>query len=178
MLRCLLLFISILIISTELQAQQYGNALGIRVDRNTVGINFKQRVFKFSTVDAIMAFNLEEGYLKGLYSIHKPILYKGLNYYYGGGAHAGIYRGVGPYIGLDLTVGLELKVPVLPLLVSADFTPSVHLNHPRNIQLQTGIAVLFVMRSERDIKRNKRKRGKSKKKKGALGDKLDGFLNR
>jgi len=171
----LLLFLSLL--SSQVYSQKYGNALGIRVDRNTVGVIFKQRLLKSATLDGLLAFNTLEAYAKGLFNIHKPILYKGLNYFYGVGGHVGYYREAGPYMGLDLSVGLELKVPALPLLVSADVTPSVHVNHPRRIQLQTGVSVLFVMRSERDIRKKKRKRNK-KSNGRSLKERLNDALDR
>jgi len=183
MLRFVFLVFLILSLGSELRAQKYGNAIGIRVDQSVlgidraVGVQFKQRLFKFSTAEAVIAFNLNEVYAKGLYNIHKPILYKGLNYFYGAGAHLGMYRGEGPFIGLDLTVGLELKVPALPLLITADITPRVNVNHPKSIQLHVGAGVLFVMRSERDIRRNKRKRKNKRDGKDSIGEKLERLLS-
>lgn len=179
MLKPSVLLVFLILLMSDIQAQKYGNALGIRVDQSllgvdrAVGVHFKQRMFKSSTAEAILAFNLNEVYAKGLYNIHKPILYKGLNYFFGAGAHAGVYRGEGPFVGLDLTVGLELKVPALPLLITTDFTPRVNVNHPKSLQVHIGAGVLFVMRSERDIRRNKRKREKKRDGKDSMGEKLE-----
>ena len=152
----LLLILSMLIGSATVSAQKYGNALGLRADGQTLGILYKHRVMDTHTVDGLLAFNSYESYLKGSYNIHKKILSKSLNYYVGAGGHIGRHEISGGYVGADLTLGLEFKLPVLPVLAAVDVNPAFHIGREDNVQILTGLSVLYVINTERDVRKSKR----------------------
>lgn len=159
----LLLIVFLFIGSAKINAQKYGAAGGLHADRHTVGIQYKHRILETHTIDGLLAFSSTERYVKGTYNIHKRIFTKSFNYFLGAGGHIGSIDvaadASGLFLGLDAVVGLEFKFPALPVVAAVDFNPTLHLNRSDNIQLLTGISLLYILQSERDV----RKKNRSKK---------------
>lgn len=82
------IFILLLFSSQILVAQSYRTAVGLRLGTN-IGISAKQKVAKFSTLEAIFApsLNSDETSFDLLFAQHKRILSKRFNIYVGGGLH-------------------------------------------------------------------------------------------
>lgn len=156
-----LLMLVAFLFCTELSAQKYITALGLQGGNGEIGVTFQQRVFGTSTVEGLLTFSTNHITMNALYEYHKPILTKGLNYYVGGGPHFGQLKDEGPFVGATGIVGLEFKFPVLPIVFGASLRPEFHLNHPNNFELKSGIAVRYVLRTQRE--QNKSRKQKSKK---------------
>ncbi len=141
-------------------AQQYISAVGIRATRTQFGVTLQQRVLPQSTVEAQLQFGLGKIVLGGLFEIHKPLLSKGFNYYIGGGYHVGRDLNDGAFSGPDLIAGLELKIPALPLQLSADVKPTFNLNGGRWFGIETGLAVRYILVPDRSNKNKRRNQNK------------------
>jgi hypothetical protein len=133
----------------------YKNGLGLRAGGYSSGGTFKHFISGKNNV-ALEALLTTEYRAKGarltvLLEKHLPVAdLKGLQFYYGAGAHAGSYRGryyyyerlyyynKGKYkaynavyeddrnyvvFGADLILGLEYKMPDLPFVVGVDYKP-------------------------------------------------------
>ena len=159
-------------------AQRYNTALGVRIDRNMLGITAKQRVFKTVAVEGIVAGNTEALIGTALLEKHYPIAGRGLSAYMGGGVHLGGAESGGVILGPDIILGAEFKLPFMPLLLSADLKPAYHFRTVSNeetnisrINFSTAISVRYVISKEtsKDRKRyRERKRGRRDREKEKL----------
>ncbi|MGB3848528.1 MAG: hypothetical protein WA958_01060 [Tunicatimonas sp.] len=158
-------------------AQRYNTAIGARIDRRMLGITVKQRVFKTVTVEGILAGNSEAMIGTLLLEKHYPIIGRGLNAYMGGGAHLGGANTGGVILGPDLLLGVEFKLPFMPLTVAGDLKPSYHFRTVSNeqtdisrIDFSTALSVRYVIGKEtredrqryRERRRTRRDRDKAK----------------
>ena len=80
---------------------------------------------------------------------HFPLLGKRLNVYVGGGIHAGDDKDRGSFYGVDLITGVEYKVNALPLLLSLDFKPSIHIDHEDWLTPSTAFSLRYVFIKEK-----------------------------
>ena len=136
-------------------AQRYNTAVGARIDRSMLGITVKQRVFKTVTVEGILAGNSDALLGTVLLEKHYPIIGRGLNAYMGGGLHLGEAERGGTLLGPDLLLGVEFKLPFMPLTVAGDLKPSYHVRTvPREesnisrINFSTALSVRYVIGKE------------------------------
>ncbi len=158
-------------------AQRYSTAIGARIDRSMLGITVKQRVFKTVTVEGILAGNSDAMIGTLLLEKHYPIIGRGLNAYMGGGAHLGAAESGGTILGPDLLLGVEFKLPFMPLTVAGDLKPSYHFRTVQNeqtdiprIDFSTALSVRYVIGKEtredrqryRERRRTRRDRDKAK----------------
>ena len=158
-------------------AQRYSTAIGARIDRRMLGITVKQRVFKTVTVEGILAGNSDAMIGTLLLEKHYPIIGRGLNAYMGGGAHLGAAESGGTILGPDLLLGVEFKLPFMPLTVAGDLKPSYHFRTVSNeqtdiprIDFSTALSVRYVIGKEtredrqryRERRRTRRDRDKAK----------------
>ena len=157
--------------------QRYSTAIGARIDRSMLGITVKQRLFKTVTVEGILAGNTEAMIGTLLLEKHYPIIGRGLNAYLGGGAHLGGANTGGVILGPDLLLGVEFKLPFMPLTVAGDLKPSYHFRTVQNdetdisrIDFSTALSVRYVIGKEtredrqryRERRRTRRDRDKAK----------------
>lgn len=154
----------IALFSTDLLAQRYGTAGGVRSGRREMGISLKQRLMPRTTAEALVMIGLKQYSVHGLLEYHYPIIDKGLNYYIGAGIHTGHRRNHGQFYGMDVLLGLEVKIPALPLLLSADFKPMAHLNHSKSTQWETGISIRYIFVTHKDLKKRKKAKEKEERK--------------
>ncbi len=158
-------------------AQRYNTAIGARIDRSMLGITVKQRVFKTVTVEGILAGNSDAMIGTLLLEKHYPIIGRGLNAYMGAGAHLGAANTGGVILGPDLLLGVEFKLPFMPLTVAGDLKPSYHFRTVSNdetdisrIDFSTALSVRYVIGKEtredrqryRERRRTRRDRDKAK----------------
>ncbi len=123
--------------SVAASAQDYQTSLGLR-GGFAQGITFKHFISEDVAIEALAETRWRGLLLTGLIQRHRPALdVQGLNWYYGGGAHIGFwaYHRNNPWwtrhedesylvLGLDVILGLEYKLPDLPLVVAADWKPA------------------------------------------------------
>ena len=158
-------------------AQRYNTALGARIDRSMLGITVKQRVFKTVAIEGILAGNSDAMVGTVLLEKHYPILGRGLNAYMGGGLHLGQAEQGGTLLGPDLLLGVEFKLPFMPLTVAGDLKPSYHIqsvareeSNISRINFSTALSVRYVISKEtskdrqryREHKRARRDRQKDR----------------
>ena len=121
----------------------YHTGFGVRLG-NAPGVTLKKMLNQTSALEAqLEAFRITdyEGFIvTALYEYHtNAFQVPRLNWYFGGGVHAGAYDrrtneevinttesdSNGVLYGLDATVGLEYKFPEWPFTVGADIKPSL-----------------------------------------------------
>ncbi len=153
--------------TTLLSAQSYITAGGIRLGTDW-GLTLKQRVLEHTTVEGILqsSFQREEFMVTGLVAQHYPVLFDGLNFYFGGGLHKGWNHqptsfenpdGFKNPFGVTAIGGLELTLGRLN--ISYDYKPAVNLvGGERRFYMQTGLSARYVFLSNRDLKKRERDR--------------------
>lgn len=136
-------------------AQRYNTAIGARIDRSMLGISVKQRIFRTVTVEGILAGNSNAMIGTTLLEKHYPIIGRGLNAYMGGGLHVGGAEVGGTLLGPDLLLGVEFKLPFMPLTVAGDLKPSYHIrtvsreaSDISRINFSTALSVRYVIGKE------------------------------
>ena len=175
--RCIALLLLTLWFTVPLCAQRYNTAIGARIDRSMLGITVKQRIFKTVTLEGIIAGNSNALIGTALIEKHYPIAGRGLNAYMGAGAHVGEAEIGGTILGPDLLLGVEFKLPFMPLTVAGDLKPSYHIqtvsreeSDISRIDFSTALSVRYVIGKEtredrkryRDRRRARRDREKDK----------------
>ncbi len=162
------IIICVCLLSLSATAQKYSTALGLRFGNGNYGITAKQRIFRTVAVEGLMTASERE--LLGTFMLvkHFPIIGRGLNAYVGGGAHLGGLKDYGPVLGVDAMVGAEVKLPFMPLTVSADFKPAYHILHEDWFDAGAAISIRYIIgkdtKKQRVKKREKRKKKKARAK--------------
>lgn len=135
------------------QAQKYRTAAGIRLGGDQFGVTVQQKIAEKTTLEGIGLVGSREYSGTLLYQRHFPLLGKRFNYYLGGGGHLGNLKDHGVFTGVDAIVGVEYKINGLPLLLSADVKPALHINHEDWVNLATGISIRYVILAEKKEKK-------------------------
>jgi hypothetical protein len=140
----LLLTLFCMLGAASASAQKYGTAGGVRIEPDRLGFTVQQRVLKNTTGEGIAMGNAREvsGHL--LAQQHFPLLGQRLNVYFGAGVHYGNHKERGVYLGPDLITGIEYKVNAMPLLLSFDFKPAIHLAYADWLTPSTGFSLRYV----------------------------------
>jgi len=155
--------LSFLIGTNTLTGQNYSTALGFRGGGDEIGITLQQRITQRTTFEPIITFTTQHVTLNGLFEFHQPILTNGFNFYVGGGPHIGrLFDERLTYYGLTGIAGLEWKISIIPIVISADIHPEFHLEHPKNTELKYGISVRYVIVSKNAKQKKARKKEKEK----------------
>lgn len=141
-------------VSVAGHAQKYRTALGPRFESDKFGISLQQKLHEKGTIEGIVAVGSNEYSGTALYEWHFPLLGKRFNYYVGAGAHVGNLKDSGVFTGADAILGIEYKVNGLPILLSADLKPALHINHTDWVDLSSGVSVRYVL-----VKEKKEKKG-------------------
>ncbi|MDQ3140901.1 MAG: hypothetical protein M3Q56_01500 [Bacteroidota bacterium] len=139
---CVTLFLFLFCSLSSLKAQDYNNAVGLRLAWG-YGLTGKFFLNERAAIEGILNYRsygvpgFKYNYLRvtGLYEIHNDISsIDGLRWYYGGGAFVGFYGGdwddyytgneSSTYIGLAGVLGLDYKFESVPINLSVDWIPS------------------------------------------------------
>lgn len=138
--------------SSQIKAQDYRTAIGLRLGE-TSGLTFKQALGGDHAFEAIVGFWPDAFSITALGEKYVPLAVPGLDLYYGVGLHVafettdryyyladrGRYYftryGGSTGIGIDGMLGVEFKVPVVPLAFSLEIKPFVEFNTNNNIYL-------------------------------------------
>jgi hypothetical protein len=141
-------------LSQEITSSQYETALGAKISSG-VALSYKKFVNPTNAVEAQTMFFNQGIRLIGMYQFHFYNIegLNGLGWYIGPGAHVGFWKprykqeyGSWVDIGIDGVVGLDYKIPSLPINISLDWQPSFGLVGRAGIQPQFGgLAVRYTL---------------------------------
>lgn len=129
-------------------AQEYATGIGIRLGAWNRGITAKHFFSGNSAAEGIIAFGGKSFMITGLYEKHSPFpTSEGLSWFFGGGAHFGIYQDGYDYFyykykgnryltviedgdrkngfGADFILGMEYKFQKVPIALALDTKPFV-----------------------------------------------------
>lgn len=164
-----LLVVALVAISMELSAQEsnssqpnlkpsttYNNAIGVRAG-GTSGSTFKTFVGRSSALEFIAWGNRNWLGITALYERYTGAFnVSGLNWYYGLGGHANFYDSNWRWadnqpdndvigLGVDGIVGLEYKIPPIPVAVSLDLKPNIeaYTNGGMGFHIDPGLGIKF-----------------------------------
>ena len=126
-----------LILSLNARSQDYANALGARLGL-AQGITFKHFVTTTDAAEGLLTIRWSGFDITGLYERHMTAFdVNGLYFFYGGGAHIGVWNGVvssrynysnsHTVLGIDRIIGLEYVFSEIPFNVAIDWKPALNL---------------------------------------------------
>lgn len=160
-----------LLCANLVSGQSYNTALGLRMGTEW-GLTVRQRVYENYAAELLLQNSLQrsETQLTILGIIHKPLITRRLNFYYGAGFHKGwadqqevTYKD--PW-GIDFIAGMELTIGRVN--VTYDYKPAINIvGGEKAFYSQTGISLRYVM-----WKRDKyfwEQKSKKKRRKGKGG---------
>ncbi|SIS77404.1 hypothetical protein [Belliella pelovolcani] len=176
-------FFLILFTLTDVQAQRYGTAAGLRLGSNdysrTLGLTAKQRILKHTTLEGIIQSDFSRNTtMHLLLEQHKPIISKRFNYYYGLGYSFGweesqvknpatmeIITTYGNATnGIDLIAGIEMTV--LNTTISLDYKPNFNMSGREEFfRGQVGISARTVLVKSKTQDKKRRQKARAKRKK-------------
>lgn len=90
------------------------------------GITLKHFIKSNRALEGIVSTAWRYGGIRitGLYEIHKPFpAVEGLDWFYGMGAHLGVYDGGYAALGIDAILGLEYQITEIPFTIGVDIKP-------------------------------------------------------
>lgn len=132
----LLIVVAAAMLSFGVSAQSYDNAIGFRGGLAS-GLTFKHMMGDKAGFELLLDSRWSGFSFTALYEIHAEAFeVEGLNWYYGGGAHAGSYRSnvnnryfndERTVIGIDGILGIEYNISEIPINVSLDYKPALNL---------------------------------------------------
>ena len=160
-------------------AQKYRTAAGVRIGRDDFGLTVQQKIKKNTTLEGIGLVGGREVSATGLVEQHFPVIGPGFNLYLGAGAHVGHLKDHGGFYGADVLAGAEMKLPLVPLVISLDLKPAFHVNHEEWADVGGAFSLRYILVKEKkerkklfgifgrgdDDDRSKRRRKKDKEKK-------------
>jgi len=142
----------LLIANTNANAQNYENAIGVRLGSYN-GLNYKTFLNSNKALDLNLSFrnndNLNRFIFTGLYEVHTPIAgAPGLHWYYGGGGSIGSYKRSGfegdLFLSADGVLGLDYKINGAPLNLAIDWRPRFELSPNTDFRSDdVGLAIRF-----------------------------------
>ena len=148
------ILLSISSYAQEILSTQYQTAIGAKVSSG-VALSYKHFVNDNQAIEAQSMFFNQGIRLIGMYQFHFYNIegLNGLAWYIGPGAHVGFWtpkykKEYGSFIdiGIDGVVGLDYKIPSLPINLSLDWQPSFGLIGDAGIQPQFGgLAVRYTL---------------------------------
>lgn len=148
-------------LTKEAMAQSnYKTAIGVRAG-GTSGLTVKHFTSSSTALEGIVGIWPYGFSLTGLYEKHANAGVSGLNWYYGGGAHIAAHNGYYHYrphpvyyerryyrsgdvgLGVDGIVGLEYKIPPIPIAISLDLKPFIEVTTRGNafFSLDPGLGI-------------------------------------
>jgi hypothetical protein len=129
-------------IVTLASAQDYKTSAGLR-GGFSYGLTLKHFLSEKTAIEGLLQTRWQGFDITGLYEIHAPAFeVEKLKWYYGFGAHGGIYNSAyvpwgssGIIIGIDGILGLEYTFSEAPLNIGVDWKPAFNLiGNTRNIE--------------------------------------------
>ncbi|MBK8558040.1 MAG: hypothetical protein IPL65_20865 [Lewinellaceae bacterium] len=156
---CLLAFLGI---STAISAQSYKTAVGVRLDQG-VNLTLQQRLTQKWTAEGILHTSLrsDDLGLTVLAERHHKILFRGLNFYYGAGAHYytqsnsnRLENEVSKNVsGVSFVGGAEISLGRIN--VGIDFMPELHLSGDTVYPLEwnrAAVSVRYILVKQKKVR--------------------------
>lgn len=124
----ILLAAVLLISALTVNAQDYNWAIGVRGGGANAGLTIKENLGANALEFGIDLGWTDYGRLQVLYEWQTPVIADGFNLYYGLGGYVGAWNfkenaKIG--VGAEAVIGLEYKIPSVPIAFSLDYRPSV-----------------------------------------------------
>ena len=123
-----LVFVASLFTLSSKAQSGYSTALGVRLSSSVPvvknGISFKQFIGK-NAIEAILSFG-DGTALCGLYEVHKSLKVPNLQWLIGAGGYVGLGSN-NKNAGAAGIIGLDYKVPSLPINMTVDWKPELNL---------------------------------------------------
>ena len=119
-----LAMVALMVATLTASAQEYDWAVGVR------GGGFSGLTAKKNNGSNALEFGLSfgGGYINvdGVFLLQQPVINEDFHLYYGGGAYVNL---ISNYVGVGVegVVGLEYKIPNVPLAVSLDYRPAFNI---------------------------------------------------
>jgi hypothetical protein len=118
----------LMFMTSSLHAQSYKMGLGIRFSSPDAAVNtsatFKYFLNEKTAIEAMLSFG--DPYAVGvLWEKHHPLLSTGIDWYAGGGGYVGFSGD--QRAGFQGVLGLDYKIPSLPINFSVDWKPELNL---------------------------------------------------
>jgi hypothetical protein len=138
----------LLILISSSASAQYKTAIGVRFSSRAALVNNSVSLKYFFTdktaVEGLITFN-DPFALGLLIEQHKPLTTEHFTYFYGGGIYAGFS---GPRRGgLQGIIGLDYKIPVIPLDFSIDWKPELTVTKEFSFEPQAlGVSARFTFK--------------------------------
>lgn len=136
-------------------AQEYNTGVGLRGGFAS-GVTLKHFISRTDALEGILATHYRGLLITGLYQKHTPAFdVMGLNWFYGGGAHLGVYNGryrrdwfendgSHAVVGLDGIVGIEYKIQEIPISISVDLKPAFNLIGHTGFAMDFAVSLRYV----------------------------------
>lgn len=141
------------IFNQKIFAQKYITAGGIRMSKNEVGVSLQQKILEHTTLEGLAIFNFNEYYVTVMAEKHQPILWgDGFNSYFGAGPRLGSIQSDSMYFGADVVFGVEYKMLLFPVVLSADIKPGFRLQQENWFELGVGISFRYIFIKEQKKK--------------------------
>jgi len=134
----------------------YNTAIGVRLGGLTSGITLKTFLKSDVALEGILSFGRNSFLVTGLYEQQNSIVSaRGLQWFYGAGAHIGFFRNDGSYyafrgdrvynnmsvVGLDGIIGLDYKFSGAPINVALDVKPILDFFDGTAVYFDTGLSI-------------------------------------
>ncbi|QNH62026.1 hypothetical protein H4317_18070 [Hymenobacter sediminicola] len=131
-------------------AQKYRTAAGMRLSPGLYGLTVQQKFLPKATLEGLVLAGPREVTGTVLAERHFGILGPSLNYYIGAGGHVGNNKDSGAFGGVDGIVGVEYKIALSRLVISADFKPSVEFNSDDWARFPTAFSLRYILVKEKN----------------------------
>ena len=128
-------------------AQDYNWSIGARGGGVASGLEVKYKMNASTGVAGILSIPYDNGFIvTGLYEKYVPVITEGFNLYYGAGAHIGSWGYDDSFrFGIDGIVGLEYKIPEVPIAFAVDYKPALDIvSRTKFHAADFGLSVKFV----------------------------------
>lgn len=149
----LFLFACILFSASQLKAQDYKTALGLRLSSNGPAVNNSVSIKHFLNpklaIEGLFTFD-NKAAIGALLEIHNPLSTEGLQWFYGAGAYLGFDSDKThtdrALMGAQGIVGLDYKFANLPLNLSLDWKPELNIIDNINFEpAAVGFSIRFTL---------------------------------
>lgn len=124
------LVVSLILTSQSVFSQDYKFGIGIRFSNSSPtlsnSISAKYFLDASSALEGLLSYGGSRFGIGGLYQIHKPLNFPGLQWYYGAGAYLG-FQSRNTYLGPTGVIGLDYKFDKIPLNLSLDWKPELDI---------------------------------------------------
>ncbi|REJ84490.1 MAG: hypothetical protein DWQ44_09195 [Bacteroidetes bacterium] len=160
-----ILLTSIFSVKTSL-SQDYRTGIGLRLGGLHSGLSIRHNTGSATALEGILGFGYRSSFITGLYEINRTISSTpGMKWYYGAGAHLGMFQHKGTYWyfrdrgrnvyvvepghtviipGVDFILGLEYKFNNAPFTLGLDIKPFIDVHHGLNGYFDGALNFRFV----------------------------------